>query len=91
MISYGKFRWQLSPEFHRYLQKEIETIKSRGYAIESDEYEYGLSSVGIPLFSKDNEFLGALGVAGLSARIDTQKLHEFGVSILRMSSQESLL
>ena len=72
----------------RYLQKEIEMTKSRGYAIEADEYEYGLSSVAVPLFNKNNEFLGAVGVSGLSARMDTPNMHEFGVSILRQSAQE---
>lgn len=75
----------------RYLQKEIEQIKTRGYAIESEEYEYGLSSVGVPIFDNENELLGAIGISGLTARLDEKKLHEYGVEILKLCSQNRFI
>lgn len=75
----------------RYLQKEIDSIKERGYSIECEEYEYGLSSVGVPIFDNENALLGAIGVSGLTARLDTQKLHEYGVEILKLSSQNKFI
>ena len=72
----------------RYLQKELDLIKEKGYAVENEEYEYGLSSVAVPLFNSENEFLGAIGISGLTARLDKSKLDELGESILKLSSQK---
>jgi len=71
----------------RYLQKELDMINQRGYAIENEEYEYGLSSVAVAIFDQENELLGALGISGLTARLDIEKLHEFGTSILKLCSK----
>lgn len=73
----------------RLLQEELEDIKRRGYAIENEEYEYGLSSLAVPLFDKENNLLGTVGVAGLTARLSTPTLHELGVVLSRLC-QENL-
>ncbi len=39
----------------RFLQKMLDDVKIKGYAIESEEYEYGLSSVAVPIFNKEND------------------------------------
>ncbi len=72
----------------RYLQKELQSIKQKGYAIENEEYEYGLSSVGVPIFSNKNELLGAIGISGLTARLHKDKLNELGVSLLKLASKK---
>jgi len=71
----------------RYLQKEIDNIKEKGYAIETEEYEYGLSSVSVPVFNHDDELLGAIGIAGLSARLSPETLHEFAQGILKINAK----
>ena len=75
----------------RYLQKESELIQTRGYSIESEEYEYGLSSVAVPIFNKENEFICGIGISGLSARLGKEKLHEFGVIISKLANEISLM
>ena len=72
----------------RFLQKELDDIKIKGYASESEEYEYGLSSVAVPLFNQDNKFLGTIGIAGLSARLSKERLIEFGLNFLKLSSEK---
>ena len=76
---------------HRYLIKESELIQSRGYAIESEEYEYGLSSAAVPVFNKENEFICGIGISGLSARLSKEKLHEIGVILSRLVNDNSLM
>ena len=66
------------------LQKEIDSIKQRGYAIDSEEYEFGLKSVAVPYFNKRNEFQGAVGVSGLSVRLEDETLHKFGQEIFKV-------
>ena len=66
------------------LRKELDLIKERGYGISSEEHEFGLKSVAVPLFNKKNELQGVVGVSGLSVRLSEEKLHEFGQAIFRL-------
>ncbi|WP_419782212.1 IclR family transcriptional regulator [Malaciobacter marinus] len=66
------------------LKKEIELIKERGYAIGNEEHEFGLCSVAVPYFNKRGEFVGTVGVSGLTVRMDEQKLHEYGQKIFKL-------
>lgn len=65
-------------------QKEIDLIRQRGYAIGNEEHEFGLCSVAVGYFNNKNEFLGTLGVSGLSVRFDEEKLHDLGKKIFRL-------
>ncbi len=66
------------------LKKEIDLITQRGYALGDEEYEFGLKSMAVPYFSKQNKFIGTIGISGLSVRLDTQTLHKFGQEIFKM-------
>jgi len=66
------------------LKRELELIKKRGYAIGNEEHEYGLKSLAAPYFNGQGEFLGAVGISGLSVRLDERTLSELGKQILKM-------
>jgi len=66
------------------LQKEIDLIKERGYAIGSEEHEFGLKSVAVPYFNKKNQFVGTVGISGLSVRLEEETLHKFGQEIFKL-------
>ncbi len=66
------------------LQKEIELIKERGYAIGNEEHEFGLKSVAVPYFNKKNQFVGTISISGLSVRLDEMTLHEYGQDIFKL-------
>lgn len=66
------------------LQKEIDLIKERGYAIGSEEHEFGLKSVAVPYFNKQNQFVGTVGISGLSVRLSDETLHKYGQEILKL-------
>ncbi|BFU78791.1 IclR family transcriptional regulator [Arcobacter sp. 15-2] len=69
------------------LQLDLHTIKEIGYAIDDEEYEYGLRSVAVPYFSKSGELIGALGVSGLAARLDVEKLQEFSTILIALANK----
>ena len=71
----------------RYIDKTIEIVKVNSYAIEIEEFEYGLSSVSVAIYNKDKRFLAAVGISGLSARLDKTKLEFFAKEMLKLSSQ----
>lgn len=66
------------------LKKEIEQARERGYAIGSEEHEFGLKSVAVPYFNKKNEFIGTIGISGLSVRLDDETLHTMGQEIFKI-------
>lgn len=66
------------------LQKEIDLIKQRGYAIGDEEHEFGLKSIAVPYFNNKNEFIGAVGISGLSVRMDEPTTHQLGQKIFKL-------
>ena len=72
------------------LQLTMHTIKELGYAIDDEEFEYGLRSVAVPYFSKKGEFIGAIGVSGLAARLDTEKLQKMATIMISLANKYKL-
>ncbi|PLY04189.1 MAG: IclR family transcriptional regulator [Arcobacter sp.] len=72
------------------LKKEIELVKERGYAIGDEEHEFGLKSVAVPYFNKQNQFVGTIGISGLSVRLDEGTLHLYGQKIFQLVSSSNL-
>lgn len=66
------------------LQEEIDMVKQRGYAIGQEEHEFGLCSVAAPYFNSRGQFIGTIGISGLSVRLSEEKLHEFGQKIFQL-------
>lgn len=66
------------------LEKQIEEIKEKGYAIGDEEHEFGLKSLAVPYFNKQNRFVGAVGISGLSVRLDEETLHKYGQEIYKL-------
>ncbi len=71
----------------RFIKKELENIKKNHYAIGSEEYEYGLSSLAVGIFDKDKNLLACVGISGLSSRLDNNKLHEYSKAILKLCTK----
>jgi len=72
------------------LQLTMHTIKELGYAIDDEEFEYGLRSVAVPYFSKKGEFIGAIGVSGLAARLDSEKLQKIATIMINLANKYKL-
>lgn len=66
------------------LQKKLDLISQRGYAIEIEEYEFGLFSIAVPYFNNKKEFVATLGISGLSARVNEGKANELGQKMFNL-------
>lgn len=66
------------------VQKEIDLVRQRGYAVGFEEYEYGLFSIAVPYFNNKRQFIGTVGITGLSTRVNLEKCHEFGKKIFNL-------
>jgi len=63
------------------LRAHLDEIRTRAYATDNEEYEYGLRCVAVPLFNKENILIGSVGISGSAARLTLEKLDEFGKKI----------
>lgn len=55
----------------RQLRRELESIRTLGYAMDNEEIFLGLSCVAVPVFSANSKVLCAISVSGTTSRINT--------------------
>ncbi|WP_408959685.1 IclR family transcriptional regulator [Natrinema sp. 74] len=55
---------------------ELETIRDRGYAVNDQEHMDGLRGVAVPVYTPDDEFLGALAAFGPTSRFTDEYVHD---------------
>jgi len=72
------------------LQLTLHSIKEMGYAIDDEEFEYGLKAVAVPYFSKKGKFIGAIGVSGLAARLDSEKLQKIATILSDLTNKHKM-
>lgn len=56
------------------LQKNLSQIRRRGYALDKQELERGLSGVAAPVLTREGQFLAAIGIAGPTPRFRGKEL-----------------
>ena len=56
------------------LRKELEAVKSRGYAIDNEEIEDGLRCVGAPVWDHNDQVTAGISIAGPSYRVGGEHL-----------------
>jgi len=69
---------------HKKLAQELELVKKRAYAFGMQEHEFGLCSLAIPYFNSRKEFIGAVGISGLSIRLSEAVLHQLAKKMLSL-------
>jgi len=65
------------------LLADLEETKRRGYAIDDEEGEIGLRCVGSPIFDYSGKVIGAVSLAGPSARITHEKIPTLGGDVVK--------
>ncbi|NUC73553.1 IclR family transcriptional regulator [Haloterrigena sp. SYSU A558-1] len=70
------------------LRAELERIRERGYAVNDQEHMDGLRGVAVPVYTPDDDLLGALGVFGPTSRFKDEALHEELPTRLRDKADE---
>ena len=69
------------------LQKELEDIRARGYAIENGEYKVGLRSVAAPVFDENGGVRYAIGIIGMFRQIESEQFSR-AVAVVRETAEK---
>ena len=62
----------------RALSDEIARTRSRGFAIDDEEFATGIRCVARPIYDTSGAMIAAIGVSGPSVRVTDARLHELG-------------
>lgn len=80
----GRLPEQLRPFTHRTvtdpatLAAQLTQTAKRGYAIDDEEYNYGVRCVAAPVYDHRGVLVGAIGISGPGARVSLERIDEFG-------------
>ncbi len=72
------------------LARELEEVRTRGYAIAVDELEIGLTAVAAPIRNGHGETIASMSVSGPTFRIDARRLPQLAQAVMRAAEDVSL-
>jgi DNA-binding IclR family transcriptional regulator len=61
----------------RVLINELNDIRKKGYSIDNMEHEFGIKCVGVPVFNREAELVGAISISGPSLRFNEQAISDY--------------
>lgn len=67
------------------LKAHLEQTRRQGYAIDDEEYDYGVRCVAAPIYDYRGKAVGAIGVSGPAGRISLERLEEFAAAVIEVS------
>lgn len=60
----------------RDLESDINKIKDLGYAVSFEERDIGAVGITAPVFDRQNDMVGAIGISGPIQRLDVERAHD---------------
>ena len=60
------------------INSELANVRSRGFAIDNQENEYGICCVGAPILDYSKKAIGAVSISGPLDRLSVERANEFG-------------
>lgn len=58
------------------LQEELAWIRSKGYAIDHMEHEFGIKCIGVPIFDREGKIYAGVSVSGPSLRFTEERMEQ---------------
>ncbi len=72
------------------LNRQLDLVNARGYAVDIDEDVYGISGVAAPIVDHRGITVAAIGLSGSSQRLNRDALHRLGPSVIEATRLASL-
>jgi len=60
------------------LEAQLTQTGGRGYAIDDEEYNYGVRCVAAPVYDHRGALVGAIGISGPAGRVTLERIDDFG-------------
>ncbi len=67
------------------LAEQLKEIREKGYSLEEEELEPGLSCIAVPLYIESLEFYGSISFSGSSSRLSGERMAELVDELLSVS------
>ena len=71
------------------LQKELDEVRARGYAIAVDELEIGLTAVAAPVRDGYGDVLASMSISGPTFRLDERRLPDMAEAVMAAADDVS--
>lgn len=71
------------------LRHHLEQVRQQGYAVDDEEYDFGVRCVAAPVFDYRGKAVGAIGVSGPAGRMTLQRVAEFAAVVTEVSRELS--
>jgi DNA-binding IclR family transcriptional regulator len=71
------------------LRVHLDQTRRQGYAVDDEEYEYGVRCVAAPVFDYRGKVVGAIGVSGPAGRVALDKIAQVGSVVMEISQSLS--
>ena len=89
MLAFGDCRLpeEFRPFTHRTvtdpstLEAQLAQTAIRGYAIDDEEYNYGVRCVAAPVYGHRGDLVGTIGISGPAGRVTLERIDEFGTIV----------
>lgn len=69
--------------------QELATVKQRGYALDLQENEYGITCLGVPIFDHTGAAVSAISISGPTLRMTEERIEELKDKILEVGKKIS--
>lgn len=97
MLAFGKYPLPTGLERHTAktitdlpaLEKELETVREKGYAIDDEEFDNDVRCISVPVFDYREKLVGAIGISGPSARLSLKEIQTLAPQIMQIGKQLS--
>lgn len=74
------------------MESELRQIRKNGYAVDDEEFEYGVRCIALPLYgppssdsNKPRRLLAACGISGPSTRIQAERIRTLAEDVMRIA------
>lgn len=71
------------------LKVHLDQTRRQGYAIDDEEYDYGVRCVAAPVFDYRGKVVGAIGISGPAGRMALEHMTSFAEAVMAASSELS--
>jgi len=79
----------LKPMTRESIERDLQRIRERGYAVTCDEATAGTTGIGAPIFSYEGIVIGSLNVAGPSTRFHEAEMERYSAIVKRYAERIS--